>query len=104
MGMNKVVTQLSNKDLVICVDCDARDHLHLSIGVDRVKLEIMPENLRRRIDGKGLSGAFDSRKGKEEKKFLRRNVLDHVVITRNNVDVVTPANHEFDPLLEKIRA
>src|SRR5689334_21899718 len=102
MRMNEVVTQFIDKHLVTGIDRAARNHLTLAIGVTGINLEILTKNLRRSVNFETLSGAFDPRKREKKEKLLLGDVLDHVLVIRNDINVVASADHEIDYLFEKV--
>src|SRR2546421_635825 len=79
------------------------DALAAMIGGAGIDLEILPQDFRRRIDCEGLVIALDVRESEEKEKLPRSHILDRVLLSRNDVDVVPAEDDEFDDLFEKIR-
>ena len=88
MRMNKVITELIDKDLIAGINRPARDDLAPAIDIAGIDLEVLAQNFRRRVDGEGLVIALDARDGEEEKKLPRSDAPDRVVRPGNDVDVV----------------
>ena len=103
MRMNKVVAELVDENLVARVDRAARDDLAAMIGVAGIDLEILPQNFRRRVDREGLVIALDARESEEKEKLPRSHILDRVLLSRDDVDVVAAEDDEIDDLFEKVR-
>src|SRR5262245_66338928 len=88
MRMNKVVAKLIDENLVARVDCAPRNHLSRMINVAGKDLEVIPQNLGRRVDGERFVVTNDPRKSKKEEKLLRSNLDNRVLRPRNKDDVV----------------
>jgi hypothetical protein len=70
--VNEVVAELIDKDLITGIDRPARHDLAAMINVPRIDLEILAQNLRRRVNGETLLAANDVEKVKKKRNFCGR--------------------------------
>ena len=86
--MNEIVAELVDKHLIAGIDRAARNDLPRMINVAGIDLEILLQDLRRRINREALVIALDARESEEEENFLLVTSLDRVLLVRDDIDVV----------------
>ena len=102
-GIDKIIAQLIDKDLVAGVDRAARDQFSAPAGAADKHVEIVAERFRRRINQILLTHADDARQGEEEEKFLLLDLHDLVIGARHHIDVIAAQHDELGHLPQQIR-
>src|SRR6266576_7099048 len=101
MRFYEVVSEFIHKHLVAGVDRSFGDDLTAAVGPTRIHVECAFQDLGRCINQPVLVKANYSGKREEEEEFLLLHLQDLIVLGRDNVDVIAPAQNKFSDLLQQ---